>query len=182
MRYIIKNLYYDVKIVKRYAGRLTLATLQNSLFNKKINKEDIKKLSEIVGEKIVIKKSKEKIKMPEEIKPVKPNTIPVTVFRAETVSAREDKTESVHDDDKEKKLIDYIINRNEADIKKDGYRFFLTKAIGKINVSFIRVETTNRRFEYFYKLYETDNLIEKKQAVADAVKIFLNLILQDKPS
>ena len=161
---IIKHLYSsDIIIKKRYPGRLTLAILRDSLSSQEISKEDIKKLSTAIGEKIVIKKSKEEIKMPEEIKPVKP-------------------VKSI-DDDKEKKLIDYVMNtNNRVEIEKSGYRFFITVALGKSNISFIRVESLNRRFEYFYQQYQTDNEEEKKQVVTAAAKIFLSLISRGKPS
>ena len=166
MHHIIKYLYRDVKVTKRYPGRLTLCVLRDSL--EEVDKNDIKKLSEVIGEKIVIKKAKEEIKIPAE--PVKSNTVvkPVPVV--------------VNDkNDNEKKLIDYIMARNEVDIKKNGYRFFLTRSLGKSNTSIIKIETTNRRFEYFYKVYTTDNLTEKKQVVVEAAEKFFQLILQDKP-
>ncbi|MCL4321177.1 MAG: hypothetical protein M1478_06845 [Deltaproteobacteria bacterium] len=60
MKNLIKyQLGLDVKITKRYAGRLTVAELVNP--NQRINKALLKQLSEAVGEKIYIKTPKRTI-------------------------------------------------------------------------------------------------------------------------
>lgn len=60
MKNLIKSkLGLDVKIIKRYAGRLTVAELVNP--NQRINKALLNQLSEAVGEKIYIKQPKRTI-------------------------------------------------------------------------------------------------------------------------
>jgi hypothetical protein len=171
MHHIIKFLYKDVKIMKRYPGRLTLCVLRDSL--EEVDKNDVKKLSELVGEKIVIKVNKEEIKIQ---KLPSKNTENDTVAVSDRTNNGGSSTDTA-----EEKLIDFVMNRNEVDIKRNGYRFFLTAAMGKSNISFVKIETINRRFEYFYKIYETNNLTEKRQVVSEAAKIFLGIILKDRP-
>ena len=171
MRHIIKYLYSDVKIEKRYPGRLTLATLRDSL--QEISKEDIKKLSQFIGEKIVIKKSKEEIKMP--IMPI------MNITGAETVSVPGAKglpldTKESDEEEKIKKLINYFANLENGRIVKNKFQFIL---IQTANSAFVRVSDVSYQNTYFEKTYT--NYTEKMQVLREAGGIFLRLISQGKP-
>lgn len=170
MQHIIKFLYNDVKIEKRYPGRLTLATLRDPLLNEKINKEDIKKLSQMIGEKIVIKTSKEEIKIPS-----------MKITGGETVSSPDKSNnkglpETATDEEEElKKLINYFAGKGNGRVVKNKVQFILAETA---TVKFIRVSDVSYRNAYFEKTYT--NYTEKMQVLRESGIIFLGLILKGK--
>ena len=177
MQHVIKTLYADVKIVKRYPGRLTLVTIRDSLQEINISKKDIKKLGEIVGEKIVLigaetisapmnfKKSNEEIKMPG------PDTVsaPSEGVNSKGLSEEEEEEKLLN------KLVNHLVNLPAGRVVKNKVQIFLFE---NGEIKFVRVSDVNHQETYFEKTYV--NSSEKIQVLREAGAVFLKIISQDK--